>query len=94
MLPTEWKRSALVWDALLTNMPLTAMLRSLAQITSVGLLVPGSPASKLVVSRLTDASALTKARVHPLAVLARRRFQHRSSCVHVSSPARISIRAL
>lgn len=61
-----------MWGALLTDMPMTAMLRSLAQLTSVGLLATGSPAAELVVSRLSDASALKKARVHPLAVLAAR----------------------
>jgi len=72
MLPTEWKRSARVWDALLRDMPMTALLRSLAQLTTVGLLTKGSLAAEFVVGRLTDATVLAKARVHPLAVLAAR----------------------
>jgi 60 kDa SS-A/Ro ribonucleoprotein len=69
MLPTTFKRSPKVWEALLPEMPLTALLRGLAQLTSVGLLTPGSEASKAVCRRLTDAAALKKARVHPIAVL-------------------------
>ncbi len=69
MLPTEWKRSPAVWAALLEDMPLTAMLRGLAQMTSVGLLTPGSEAAAFVGRKLTDAAALGRARIHPLAVL-------------------------
>jgi 60 kDa SS-A/Ro ribonucleoprotein len=69
MLPTTFKRSPAVWEALLPEMPLTALLRGLAQLTSVGLLTSRSAATKFVCQRLTDAAALKKARVHPIAVL-------------------------
>lgn len=70
MIPSEWKRSKGIWEALLPEMPLTALLRALAQLTNVGVLAPGSDAVGLVCRRLTDAAALKKARVHPIAVLA------------------------
>ncbi|QEL15973.1 TROVE domain-containing protein [Limnoglobus roseus] len=67
--PTNFLTSAKVWEALLANMPLTAMLRNLATMTRVGLLAHGSDAVKAVVGQLTDASRLKKARVHPLSLL-------------------------
>jgi 60 kDa SS-A/Ro ribonucleoprotein len=58
-----------VWDALLQKMPMTAMIRNLGKMTSVGLLKPMSAAAKLVVAKLSDRTALKRARVHPMAVL-------------------------
>jgi 60 kDa SS-A/Ro ribonucleoprotein len=69
MLPTEWKNFAVVWEALLDDMPMTAMIRNLAKMTNVGLLTPMSGAARKVVSELTDEGRLRKARVHPIAVL-------------------------
>jgi len=68
--PTEKLNSLNVWDALLAHMPLTAMIRNLGKMTSIGLLKPMSAGTKVVLSRLTDADYLRKSRVHPLAVLA------------------------
>ena len=61
--------SVLVWDALLQKMPMTAMVRNLGKMSSIGLLVAGSPAEALVVERLTSEAALHRARVHPLSLL-------------------------
>ncbi|HTJ82135.1 MAG TPA: TROVE domain-containing protein [Polyangiaceae bacterium] len=69
MLPTRWKRHRSVWEALLERMPMTAMVRSLAKMTEVGLLEPRSEASKKVAARLGDVSAIRKARLHPLSIL-------------------------
>lgn len=68
MIPTQWLNSAVVWDALLTTMPMTAMIRNLAKMTSVGLISPMSMAVKAVCQRL-DSDAVAKVRVHPLQVL-------------------------
>lgn len=62
--------SPLVWDALLEEMPTTALIRSLATMTRIGLLDSGSAATAEVVARLGDAERLRQARVHPIAVLA------------------------
>jgi 60 kDa SS-A/Ro ribonucleoprotein len=70
MVPTELLTSPEVWEALLEQMPLTAMLRNLGVMTKVGLLATGAPAARLVRERLGDRAALRRARIHPLAVLA------------------------
>ncbi len=69
MIPTEVQKSPAIWEALLEKMPLTAMIRTLGRMGSVGLLAPLSDAQKTVCERLSDAEALRKARVHPIQVL-------------------------
>lgn len=69
MIPTEWKNHLDVWDALLADMPMTAMIRNLAKMTEIGLLKPMSQASQRVVAELGNESRLQKARVHPIALL-------------------------
>lgn len=69
-LPTQWLTYPEIWEALLADMPMTAMIRNLATMTKVGLLSTMSNATKLVVERLGDGKRLTKARIHPIAVLA------------------------
>lgn len=69
MILSDWKNRAEVWDALLADMPVTAMIRSLAKMTQVGLLKPMSDASRKVVSVLSDEGRIRKARVHPIAIL-------------------------
>lgn len=69
MLLTEWKNDSDVWAALLPDMPQGALIRNLGKMTSVGLLAPMSDAAKLVCQRLTDKERLTRARIHPIAVL-------------------------
>ncbi len=68
--PTEWLREPAVWDALLADMPMTAMLRNIATMTRVGLLTPRGAATAVVLDRLADGERLRKGRVHPIAVLA------------------------
>lgn len=69
-LPTRWLTEAAVWEALLTEMPMEAMVRNLATMTRVGLLQPGAAATKLMVERLRDAARIRKSRVHPIKLLA------------------------
>ncbi|MEY4853906.1 MAG: hypothetical protein RIR32_582 [Verrucomicrobiota bacterium] len=68
-LPTEALNQAEVWEALLQEMPMTAMIRNLGNLSKVGLLKPLSDAEKLVYQRLTDAERLRGAKVHPIQVL-------------------------
>jgi 60 kDa SS-A/Ro ribonucleoprotein len=70
MIPSAWKNSARVWEALLESMPYTATLRHLGKLTAVGLLQPQSPAAALVVARLIDRKRVANSRVHPIALLA------------------------
>jgi 60 kDa SS-A/Ro ribonucleoprotein len=50
-------------------MPITAMIRNLATMTANGFLAPGNAAVAHIVERLTNPEAITKARVHPIALL-------------------------
>jgi 60 kDa SS-A/Ro ribonucleoprotein len=50
-------------------MPMTAMVRNLGKMTSIGLLKPLSAASKKVTSKLKDTEQLKKSRIHPMAIL-------------------------
>jgi 60 kDa SS-A/Ro ribonucleoprotein len=51
---TEHLASPHVWEALLEDMPMTALVRNLATMTRVGLLAPGSAATARVVAQLSD----------------------------------------
>ena len=67
---TEHLASPVVWEALLEEMPMTALIRNLATMTRVGLLDSGSPATAEVIAQLGDVDRIRRARVHPIAVLA------------------------
>ena len=69
VVPTALLNEVDVWLALLADMPMTAMLRSLAKMTTVGLLKPGSESERVVIERLANVERLRRARVHPLQVL-------------------------
>lgn len=68
-IPTQFLNEVSVWEALLERMPLTAMIRNLGKMTSIGLVKPLSAATKLVRERLGNRDYLRKSRIHPLAVL-------------------------
>jgi 60 kDa SS-A/Ro ribonucleoprotein len=59
-----------VWEALLEEMPMTALIRNLATMTRVGVLASGSDGTAAAVAELGDAERIRRARVHPIAVLA------------------------
>lgn len=67
--PTQHLDSLEVWDALLVDMPMTAMIRNLGKMTAVGLLAPESAAARYVATRLTDREQLVAARIHPMQLL-------------------------
>lgn len=67
--PTEFLGAVEIWDALLQKMPMTAMIRNLGKMTSIGLVAPNTAAAKMVGERLENSELLHKARVHPLSVL-------------------------
>jgi 60 kDa SS-A/Ro ribonucleoprotein len=69
VVPTELLGEAEMWEALLADMPLHALLRSLAKLTETDLVRPRSGAARFVADRLGDRASLRAARVHPLAVL-------------------------
>jgi 60 kDa SS-A/Ro ribonucleoprotein len=59
-----------VWEALLADMPMTAMIRNLATMTRVGVVAPGSEGTGKVVAQLGDGERIRRARVHPITLLA------------------------
>jgi 60 kDa SS-A/Ro ribonucleoprotein len=67
---SEHLTSAEVWEALLVDMPMTAMIRNLATMTRVGVVSPGSEGTGTVVTELGDGERIRRARVHPIALLA------------------------
>lgn len=69
MLPTEWKNHLIVWEALLDEMPLTALVRNLGKMTEIGLLASLSAPAARACKLLSDADKIRQARLHPLALL-------------------------
>lgn len=69
MVPTEFQNSKMVWEALFEKMPLTAMIRNLANLTRADLLKPMSAMQKEVVKRVTDEENIKKSKVHPFQML-------------------------
>ena len=69
-LPSECLTSPEVWEALLEEMPMTALVRNLATMTRVGVLTPASAGTAKAVAQLGDRERIRKARVHPIALLA------------------------
>ena len=67
--PTALLNEAEVWAALLERMPLTALVRSLAKLTAVGVVRPLGEHLPLVLSALGDADRIARARLHPLTIL-------------------------
>lgn len=58
-----------IWEALLENMPMTAMIRNLGKMTSVGVLAPLTDGMTRVCDKLRDEQSLKSARVHPFSIL-------------------------
>ena len=51
-----------MWEALLDDMPMTALIRNLATLTRIGLLTPGSATAQRVIDQLGDGERLRRAR--------------------------------
>lgn len=67
--PTRLLNNVEVWEALLEKMPMTAMIRNLGKMTSIGLLEPMSDNAVKVAEKIGNRDYLKKARIHPLSVL-------------------------
>ena len=66
-IPTPMLNHAEVWNALLVNMPCTAMIRNLATMSAKGVF-ENDAMVELVLDKLTNQDILHKARVHPMTV--------------------------
>lgn len=69
MIPTHFLKEKDIWSALLINMPMTAIIRNLGNMSSVGLLKTFSKSAKFVVNKVTDAEGIKRGRVHPLTII-------------------------
>lgn len=67
--PTEFLNERVVWEALLENMPMTALIRNLGKISSLGFFDAFSPWTQKIANQLTNQTAIQKAHVHPLTIL-------------------------
>ncbi|VDN07075.1 unnamed protein product [Thelazia callipaeda] len=71
-IPVGLLNSKDIWRALLTNMPMTAMIRNLSKMTAIGVLGSGQEQrdwNLIVVNKLLDKEALKSARIHPVNLL-------------------------
>jgi 60 kDa SS-A/Ro ribonucleoprotein len=69
MLLTEHKNDPEVWEALLEDMPQTALVRNLGKMTAIGLLAPAGEAARRVAAQLVDPHRIARSRIHPVALL-------------------------
>ncbi|XP_029582201.1 RNA-binding protein RO60 isoform X3 [Salmo trutta] len=66
---TDHLKSKAVWKALLKEMPMESMLRTLGKMTADQVLEPGSSDVAEVCERIQSEAALKKAKLHPFSVL-------------------------
>jgi len=70
VVPTQMLNEPKVWMAMLEDgMPLTAMIRNLGKMSSIGVLDPFSKAISIVTDALTNENFIRKSRVHPINIL-------------------------
>lgn len=69
VVPTELLNDPDIWDALMVDMPMTAIIRNLGKMSSIDFLTIGSDVAKYVAQTLCNSNALKNARIHPLSVL-------------------------
>jgi 60 kDa SS-A/Ro ribonucleoprotein len=68
-IPTQFKNSKMVWEAVLPNLPITATIRNLKNMAVYGLLKPFSDSSKMVADKISNKEVIEKGRVHPIQFL-------------------------
>lgn len=70
-MPTELHKHPEVWEALIPNMGMTALLRNLSRFAKLGLTPPHGLGdnTKEIVSKFTNRELLQKSRLHPITIL-------------------------
>ncbi|MCV9964788.1 TROVE domain-containing protein [Pararhizobium sp. BT-229] len=68
-IPTWALTDAKVWEALLPNLGMTALLRNLGTLTDLGVVKPLGGRTSEVADKLTDAEAVRQSRLHPYSIL-------------------------
>lgn len=69
MVPTEHLAYADVWQALLPRMPLTAMIRNLGRMTSIGVIETGAAVVKFIEAQIGTDEIVRGSRMHPMQIL-------------------------
>lgn len=71
MIDNSWKNDCDVWEALLQHMPLTALIRNLGKISSLGFFKTAryKMTAQGIVEILTDPGLIERAHIHPFAFL-------------------------
>lgn len=69
MVPSPLQGHRRVWEALLPGMPLGALVRNLGRLSSLGIVTARSEWARRLSERLSDLTAIRKARLHPIAFL-------------------------
>lgn len=70
MIPTEYRNDPTVMRALLLNMPMTALIRNLGNLSASGVLSAADfDTVNYVVDKIVDEEQLKKARVHPIVIM-------------------------
>lgn len=67
--PTGLTKDPALWRVMLPKMGMTALLRNLGRMTSIGVFQPLSDDSMIAASRLMDAEEIRKSRLHPFSIL-------------------------
>jgi 60 kDa SS-A/Ro ribonucleoprotein len=67
--PPQFRNELEVQKALLTKMPMTALIRNLGSMTSSGLLKSLSDETSLVIDKITNDEALKRSRIHPMTIM-------------------------
>ena len=89
-LPTAVLSAPEVWEALIPHLGITALIRNLAKMTSLGVLGPFRPANGTVAARLCDPAELTRGRVHPFdLMLALKVYESGSAQPNAKAPRRV-----
>jgi len=68
-IPTQFLNDPKVWEAMLPDMPATALIRNLGTMSSNGLISNLSSTEKMVMDKLSNSDWLRKSRIHPISVL-------------------------
>lgn len=74
MVPTQFLNEPVLWAKFLdSGVPMTALMRNLGRLSTIGLLKPLSSIERAVCVQLTDPERVAKARLHPYNVLVTQR---------------------
>lgn len=68
-IPSEYLNDPKVWEALVADMPMTALLRNLAKLGDLGMLKPFDGRTKRLADQLEDPVNIRVSRLHPLSIL-------------------------